>query len=79
MCVLSAQWVGDAATHSLYHGQLEVKCVPWLPEEPAAGLDLDLLPVSAVMRTPVVTLQVCPPSQQATTVSGCAHARGGCC
>jgi len=52
------QWVGDAATHSLYHGQLAVKCVPWLPEEPAAAVDLDLLPVRAVMHAPVVTLQV---------------------
>ncbi len=57
------QWVGDAATHSLYHGQLAVKCVPWLPEEPAAAVDLDLLPVRAVMHAPVVTLRVqsCPP------------------
>ena len=23
---------GDAATHSLYHGLLEVKCVPFLPK-----------------------------------------------
>lgn len=53
----AAQWVGDAACASLYHGQLEVKCVPWLPEEPVAGLDLDLLPVSAVMHAPVTTVQ----------------------
>ena len=36
-----------------------MKCVPWLPEEPAAAVDLDLLPVRAVMHAPVVTLRVC--------------------
>lgn len=39
-------------------GLLEVKCVPWLPEEPVAAVDLDLLPVSTVMHSPVTTLQV---------------------
>lgn len=39
-------------------GLLVVKCVPWLPEEPVAAVDLDLLPVSTVMHSPVATVQV---------------------
>lgn len=29
-----AKWVADAVSHSLYHGMLMVKCVPFLPGEP---------------------------------------------
>lgn len=28
--IMVAKWVADAATHSLYHALLEVKCVPFL-------------------------------------------------
>ena len=44
----------------VFAGLLEVKCVPWLPEEPVAAVDLDLLPVSTVMHSPVTTVQVGP-------------------
>ncbi|CAL8466168.1 g5704 [Coccomyxa elongata] len=54
--ILAAKWVADAATHSLYHGLLEVKCVPWLPSVPVAKKALDLVPVRAAMAAPAVTL-----------------------
>lgn len=54
--LMVAKWLADAVTHSLYHGLLEVKCVPFLPPEPSSKYSLDLLPVSLVMRSPVVTL-----------------------
>ena len=34
--ILAAKWVADAATHSLYHSLLAVKCVPWLPANPSS-------------------------------------------
>ena len=43
--ILVAKWVADAATHSLYHGLLEVACVPFLPATPTSAVSLDLLPV----------------------------------
>ncbi|GLI66383.1 hypothetical protein VaNZ11_010174 [Volvox africanus] len=57
VAIMVAKWVADAATHSLYHGLLEVKCVPFLSSEPVSALSLDLLPVSYVMRSPVVCLR----------------------
>jgi len=54
--IMLAKWVADAASHSLYHGLLEVKCVPFLPREPVADMSLDLLEVRHVMAAPVVTL-----------------------
>ena len=55
--IMLAKWVADAASHSLYHGLLEVKCVPFLPKEPLSDLSLDLLEVRYVMAAPVVTLR----------------------
>jgi chloride channel 7 len=57
VAVMVAKWVADAATHSIYHTLLEVKCVPFLVHEPASKFSLDLLPVSSVMRSPVVCLE----------------------
>ena len=54
--ILVAKWVADAATHSLYHGLLEVKCVPWLPSVPASHMNLDLVQVTQVMASPVTVL-----------------------
>ncbi len=34
-----------------------VRCVPFLPPEPVSRYSLDLIPVSYVMRSPVVTLR----------------------
>lgn len=54
--IMVAKWVADAATHSLYHGLLEVKCIPWLPSAPTAAMSLDLFPVARAMAAPVVSL-----------------------
>ena len=57
VAIMLAKWVADAASHSLYHGLLEVKCVPFLPKEPVSDVSLDLLDVRYVMAAPVVTLR----------------------
>ncbi|KAL4529321.1 hypothetical protein Ndes2526A_g04115 [Nannochloris sp. 'desiccata'] len=58
VAIMLAKWVADAASHSLYHGLLEVKCVPFLPKElPITDVSLDLLEVRYVMAAPVVTLR----------------------
>ena len=45
VAIMLAKFVADSATHSLYHGLLEVKCVPFLPKEvsghPAGGANGD--------------------------------------
>ncbi|EFN56864.1 hypothetical protein CHLNCDRAFT_144489 [Chlorella variabilis] len=56
VAIMLAKFVADSATHSLYHGLLEVKCVPFLPKEPATHMSLDLVEVRYVMHAPVVTL-----------------------
>jgi len=56
--ILVAKWIGDSATHSLYHGLLEVKCVPFLPNEPSFPVSLDLFEVRQIMQTPVATLRM---------------------
>ena len=35
-----------------------LQAIPYLPEDPIASISLDLLPVSRVMKSPVVTFQV---------------------
>jgi chloride channel 7 len=55
--IMVAKWVADAFTHPLYHGLLAVKCVPFLSPEPVSTHSLDLVPVAAAMRSPVVTLR----------------------
>lgn len=57
VAIMVAKWVADAASHSLYHALLELKCVPFLSPEPVSRYSLDLLPVSTVMRSPVVSLK----------------------
>ena len=32
--VMCAKWTGDYLTHPLYHALLELKCIPFLDEEP---------------------------------------------
>jgi hypothetical protein len=58
VAIMVAKWVADAATHSIYHTLLEVKCVPFLVHEPASKFSLDLLPISCAMRSPVVCLEL---------------------
>ncbi|KAL4443355.1 hypothetical protein ABPG75_011092 [Micractinium tetrahymenae] len=57
VAIMLAKFVADAASHSLYHGLLEVKCVPFLPKDPISTMSLDLLEVRSVMHAPVVTLR----------------------
>jgi chloride channel 7 len=37
VAIMLAKTVADAATHSLYHGLLEAKCVPFLPKDVSGG------------------------------------------
>jgi hypothetical protein len=69
-----AKWVSDAASHSLYHAQLDAKCVPFLPPEPVSRFSLDLLPVTRVMRSPVVCMK---PAMSVSGLSGCCWGRLG--
>ncbi|CAD7698710.1 unnamed protein product [Ostreobium quekettii] len=57
VAVMIAKWVADSWTHSLYHGLLEVKCVPFLPPQPISKDSLDLMETRAVMHSPVVTMR----------------------
>lgn len=57
VAIMVAKWVADSVTHSLYHAVLEVKCVPILYNEPKSVSSLDLVPVHAIMASPVVTLR----------------------
>lgn len=56
VAIMLAKWVADVGCHSIYHGLLEVKCVPFLPKEPNTDISLELLEVRHVMSTPVITL-----------------------
>lgn len=57
VAIMLAKWVADAGSHPLYHGLLEVKCVPFLPKEPVSAVSLDLVEVRHVAAAPVVTLK----------------------
>mmetsp|Transcript_13128 Transcript_13128/g.35103 ORF Transcript_13128/g.35103 Transcript_13128/m.35103 type:complete len:785 (-) Transcript_13128:79-2433(-) len=57
VATMTAKWIADAVTHSLYHSLLDFKCVPFLPPEPISKFSLDLIPVSYVMHSPVVVLR----------------------
>ncbi|XP_013401688.1 chloride channel protein B [Lingula anatina] len=62
--VMTAKWVGDMITHPLYHSLLELKCIPFLADEPVVFDDkhdvvnLELYSVADIMTTPVTTLQI---------------------
>ena len=54
--ILVAKSVADAMTHDLYHGLLEVKCVPFLPPEPNSKPEaLDLYRVHDICKKDIVT------------------------
>ncbi|XP_013401689.1 chloride channel protein B [Lingula anatina] len=61
--VMTAKWVGDMITHPLYLSLLELKCIPFLADEPVVHDDenkivnLELHTVADIMTTPVKTLQ----------------------
>lgn len=57
VAIMLAKFVADGACHSLNHGLLDVKCVPFLPKTPHSAISLDLVEVRYVMHFPVVTLR----------------------
>lgn len=56
--IMVAKSVADATTHDLYHGILDVKCVPFLPPEPEGNsAAMDMHSVEEIMHhAPIVTL-----------------------
>ncbi|XP_059079772.1 chloride channel protein C-like [Tigriopus californicus] len=60
--VLFAKWIGDFITHPFYHALLELKCIPYLEQDPVVlnrdgtRLNLELYQSSHVMRHPVRTI-----------------------
>lgn len=58
LAILIAKNMADMCTHSLYHGLMEVKCIPFLPDQPNSSMSPDLLHVTSVMRSPVVISKV---------------------
>lgn len=61
LSISSAKLLGDYLTHSLYHGLLEIKCIPYLPQEPhvvvnGCQIKLDLYDVKHVMARDVFCL-----------------------
>ena len=57
VAIMLAKWVADAGCHSLYHGLMEISCIPFLPKEPSTLSSLELVEVRHVMAWPVVTLR----------------------
>lgn len=57
VAIMLAKWVADAGCHSLYHGLMEISCIPFLPKEPSTQSSLELIEVRHVMAKPVVTLR----------------------
>ena len=57
---ISAKWVADFMTHSLYHSLIEAKALPFLDSGPVYRKNLDLFPVKDIMVSPVVCLSAVP-------------------
>eukprot|EP00873_Tetraselmis_striata_P043550 jgi/Tetstr1/463814/TSEL_008628.t1 len=57
VAILIAKTLADMCTHSLYHGLMEVKCVPFLDGNANASVSADLLPVTLVMKSPVILVK----------------------
>eukprot|EP00057_Strongylocentrotus_purpuratus_P012670 XP_011667144.1 PREDICTED: H(+)/Cl(-) exchange transporter 7 isoform X2 [Strongylocentrotus purpuratus] len=62
VAIILPKWVGDYLTHPLYHALLEVKCIPFLDEEPVImhqgkNVNLELYQAKHAMASPVRTLQ----------------------
>jgi chloride channel 7 len=63
IAVLFAKWVGDFITHPFYHALLELKCIPFLDQDPVVvtphgeRLNLELYQAVHVMTKPVHTLR----------------------
>ena len=60
--IMFAKWTGDYFTHSLYHELLELKHIPYLPEDVNISINqsretLEHFSVSKIMSSPVQTIQ----------------------
>lgn len=54
--VMVGKWTADSLIDSLYHNLIELKCFPFLSDEPHVHECLDLHAVSEVMATDVITM-----------------------
>ena len=63
VAVLFAKWIGDFVTHPFYHALIELKCIPFLDQDPVVvtptgdRLNLELYNAGNVMAKPVHTLR----------------------
>merc|ERR1712048_715849 len=48
--IMTSKWIGDYLTHSLYHGMLELKCLPFLDNDIASVHNLELFSVKYVLK-----------------------------
>jgi CBS domain-containing protein len=56
LAVMIAKSIADTATHSLYHALLEVRCVPFLENDPVVGA-VDTFKAKDVMSAPITTFR----------------------
>jgi hypothetical protein len=56
-----ARWTADTMTESLYHNLIQLKCLPFLPDELHTKECLELHSVAEVMSAPAVTLPLFGP------------------
>lgn len=54
--IMCAKWIADAATHSLYHSLIELKCMPFLNDTIPSHENMERFLVSEIMQSPVVTV-----------------------
>eukprot|EP00041_Stephanoeca_diplocostata_P021223 m.489642 g.489642 ORF g.489642 m.489642 type:complete len:885 (-) comp21770_c0_seq1:2817-5471(-) len=54
--IMCAKWIADAATHSLYHSLIELKCMPFLNDAIPSHDNMERFLVSEIMQSPVVTV-----------------------
>jgi hypothetical protein len=52
-----AKWVADNATHSLYHAQIEQKCIPFLDFNLNTQMSMELFTAHDVAKSPVIILE----------------------
>ncbi|XP_020629537.1 chloride channel protein C-like [Orbicella faveolata] len=62
VAIMVAKWVGDFATHPLYHALLELKCIPFLDSEPvilhegSKAINLELFRAGDAMSSPAIVV-----------------------
>ncbi|XP_073241792.1 chloride channel protein C-like [Porites lutea] len=62
VAIMVAKWVGDFATHPLYHALLELKCIPFLDSEPvilhegSQAINLELFKAEDAMSSPAIVV-----------------------